>query len=30
LRGVRSASEAELAAAVGKTTAARVRAHFDH
>ena len=29
LRGVRSASEAELAAAVGKTTAARVRAHFD-
>ena len=29
LRGVRSASEPELAAAVGKTTAARVRAHFD-
>jgi excinuclease ABC subunit C len=29
LRGVRSASESELAAAVGKTTAARVRAHFE-
>jgi excinuclease ABC subunit C len=29
LRGVRSASEAELATAVGKTTAARVRAHFE-
>jgi excinuclease ABC subunit C len=29
LRGVRSASEAELAAAVGKATASRVRAHFE-
>ncbi len=29
VRGVRSASEAELAAAVGKATAARVRAHFE-
>jgi excinuclease ABC subunit C len=29
LRGVRSASEADLAAAVGKTTASRVRAHFE-
>jgi excinuclease ABC subunit C len=30
LRGVRGASEAELASAVGKTTAARIREHFDH
>jgi excinuclease ABC subunit C len=29
LRGVRSASEVELAASVGKTTAARIRAHFE-
>jgi excinuclease ABC subunit C len=29
VRGVRGASEAELASAVGKATAARVRAHFD-
>jgi excinuclease ABC subunit C len=29
VRGVRGASEAELAAAVGKATAARVRGHFD-
>jgi len=29
LRGVRGASEAELAAAVGSTTAARIRAHLD-
>jgi excinuclease ABC subunit C len=29
VRGVRGASEAELAAAVGKATAARVRAHFE-
>ena len=29
LRGVRGASEAELAAVVGRTTAARIRAHFD-
>jgi excinuclease ABC subunit C len=29
LRGVRSASEAELVASVGKTTAARLRAHFE-
>ena len=29
VRGVRGATEEELAAAVGKTTAARVRAHFD-
>jgi excinuclease ABC subunit C len=29
LRGVRGATEGELAAAVGKATAARVRAHFD-
>ena len=29
LRGVRAASEAELAAAVGKSTAARVRGHFE-
>jgi len=29
LRGVRSASEIELAALVGKTTAARIRAHFE-
>jgi excinuclease ABC subunit C len=29
VRGVRGATEGELAAAVGKTTAARVRAHFD-
>ena len=29
VRGVRGASEAELAAVVGRTTAARVRAHFD-
>jgi len=28
VRGVRSASEAELAAAVGRTTAARIQAHF--
>ena len=28
LRGVRGASDAELASAVGKTTAARIRAHF--
>jgi excinuclease ABC subunit C len=29
VRGVRGASEAELAAAVGSTTAARIRAHLD-
>jgi hypothetical protein len=29
VRGVRGATEAELAAVVGKATAARVRAHFD-
>ena len=29
LRGVRGASEAELAAVVGRATAARIRAHFD-
>ncbi len=29
LRGVRGASEAELAAVVGRTTAARIRSHFD-
>jgi excinuclease ABC subunit C len=29
VRGVRGATEAELAAVVGRTTAARVRAHFD-
>jgi excinuclease ABC subunit C len=29
LRGVRGASEAELASVVGKATAARLRAHFD-
>jgi excinuclease ABC subunit C len=29
VRGVRGASEAELRAAVGKTTAARIRAHFE-
>jgi excinuclease ABC subunit C len=29
LRGVRSASEVELAGLVGKTTAARIRAHFE-
>ena len=29
LRGVRGASEAELAAVVGKATAARLRGHFD-
>jgi len=29
MRGVRGASEAELAAAVGSTTAARIRAHLD-
>ena len=29
VRGVRGASEAELASAVGKATAARVRSHFD-
>jgi excinuclease ABC subunit C len=29
VRGVRGATEAELATAVGKATAARVRAHFD-
>jgi excinuclease ABC subunit C len=29
VRGVRGASEAELAAAVGRASAARVRAHFD-
>jgi excinuclease ABC subunit C len=29
VRGVRGATEEELAAVVGKTTAARVRAHFD-
>jgi excinuclease ABC subunit C len=29
LRGVRGASEAELAGVVGKATAARLRAHFD-
>ena len=29
LRGVRGASEAELAAVVGRTTAARIRAHLD-
>jgi excinuclease ABC subunit C len=29
LRGVRGATEEELAAVVGRTTAARVRAHFD-
>ena len=29
VRGVRSASEAELAASVGSATAARIRAHFD-
>jgi excinuclease ABC subunit C len=29
VRGVRGASESELAAAVGKATAARVRAHFE-
>jgi excinuclease ABC subunit C len=29
VRGVRGASEAELAAAVGKATAAKVRAHFE-
>jgi excinuclease ABC subunit C len=29
LRGVRGASEAELVAAVGRATAARIRAHFD-
>jgi excinuclease ABC subunit C len=29
VRGVRGATEGELAAVVGKTTAARVRAHFD-
>jgi excinuclease ABC subunit C len=29
VRGVRSASQAELAAAVGKATAARIREHFD-
>jgi len=28
VRGVRGASEVELEAAVGKTTAARIRAHF--
>jgi excinuclease UvrABC nuclease subunit len=28
VRGVRGASEAELAAAVGKATAARIQAHF--
>jgi excinuclease ABC subunit C len=30
VRGVRSASEVELAASVGKTTAARIRAHFEN
>jgi excinuclease ABC subunit C len=29
LRGVRGATEGELAAVVGRATAARVRAHFD-
>jgi len=29
VRGVRGATEEELAAVVGRTTAARVRAHFD-
>jgi excinuclease ABC subunit C len=29
VRAVRSASEAEIAAVVGPTTAARIRAHFD-
>ncbi len=29
LRGVRSASEVEIAAAVGKVTAARIKAHFE-
>jgi excinuclease ABC subunit C len=29
VRGVRGASEAELAAVVGRTTATRIRAHFD-
>jgi excinuclease ABC subunit C len=29
VRGVRGATEAELATAVGKATAARVRRHFD-
>jgi excinuclease ABC subunit C len=29
VRGVRGATEAELAAVVGKRSAARVRAHFD-
>jgi excinuclease ABC subunit C len=29
LRGVRSASEVELAALVGKATAARIRSHFE-
>jgi excinuclease ABC subunit C len=29
MRGVRGASEAELAAAVGSTTAARIRAHLE-
>ena len=29
VRGIRGATEAELAAVVGRATAARVRAHFD-